>query len=105
MTKTIVTNPQASIKTYVTDSRGNRRAAVVTAKQFIFNRVKDFHWHSVSEFTRRINHNGFRGRLAELTAAGMEFNRKYDRKGRLTHIQLKHVPGVGFMTATPARSV
>lgn len=101
MTKAIQTHPQASITTFVETTSGTRRKAVVTSKQYIFNRVKDFHWHSVGEFTRRISRDGLRGRLSEMAAAGYQFNRRYDKNGRLTHIQLKAVPGLGFTTTTP----
>lgn len=101
---TIITNPQASIATYVTTSSGARRKAMVTSKQFIFNKVRDLHWHNVSEFTSRINHNGFRGRIAELSAAGFVFNRRYAKDGRLTHIQLTSLPGIGGFTTGPSRN-
>lgn len=97
----IVTHPQATINTYVTDSTGQRRAAVVTSKQMIFNKTRDFQWHPVSEFTRRISRSGLRGRIAELESEGFRFNRRVDNNGRLVSIRLNTVPGVGSFLSEP----
>lgn len=97
----IKTNPQATIKTYVTDSAGQRRAAMVTTKQYVFNRMKDFQWHSVSEFTARMSRDGLRGRLSEMTSDGYEIARRYDKQGRLTHVRLNGLPGIGNFISTP----
>jgi DNA-binding transcriptional LysR family regulator len=97
----IQTHPQASIATTVIDNSGATRPAVVTSKQFLMNRLRDFHWHSVSEFTTKISRSGIRGRLAELRAAGYDFATRYGPNGRLTAVRLTTLPGVGSFTATP----
>lgn len=97
---TIVTHPQSSILTYVTDSEGRRRAARVTSKQFIYDRTRDFNWHPVSTFTQRISPSGFRARISELERVGYQFERRYNETGRTTHLRLVGLPQVGVFRAT-----
>lgn len=88
MTQTIMSHPQANIVTYPLQSDGTRRRTVVTSKQFILNRLLDGQTHRISEFTRRISYDGFRGRISELRHAGYSFERT------ATTIRLVTLPGV-----------
>lgn len=101
--RTIQTHGQASIRTTVIDNEGSTRSAIVTSKQFLMNRLRDFHWHEMNEFTSRISRSGVRGRLAELRAVGYDFATRRNSSGRITSVRLTTLPGVGSFTATPFR--
>lgn len=96
----IQTHPQASIPTIVIDSKGQTRSAIVTSKQYLFSRLRDFKWHNVNEFTGKISSSGFRGRLSELRSSGYGFETEYNSNGTATRIRLVALPGVGTFRAT-----
>lgn len=82
------------IKTYVTKPNGQRKCVEMTCPQFIFSKLSDFQWHTVSEFTSRMSRDGMRGRISTLSNNGWEFAKRYDKHGRLTHVRLVAVPGI-----------
>lgn len=96
----IKTNPQAQIQTTVTDSTGATRVALLTSKQFIFNKVRSLSWVPMSTFTTHISNSGIRARLSELRSTGYVFETRYAKTGKATSIRLAGFPGVGIVRAT-----
>lgn len=97
MTQTIITHPQSSFKTKIPTGDGYV-TAVVTAKEYIVNRLRSGQWQTVNQLTQRgkMSYDGARGRISELRQSGYVFESRRNSRGETTAVRLISFPGTAF---------